>query len=548
MKKNTKKLLLPMALIFALSSLSLSSLSLADTSEALSPVADTVESGSASDTDDDYKLPDIPHNAMPAMFGDGTAWCDYTYTSFAGAPGNGGVCYNFILYRVNNDVTRVTWKNNIPQIDVKDNTNVDGKYEYWKSSVGYGVMSYWDGAFANCTNLEVFDSGYRQALQNIPGIWSIGEKTFLNCVNLRTVILSDEVDYIADDAFEGCDKDKLVIYCPEGSYAEQYARENGFKYKTMKMAYNTSEGMDIEKDIFNKYTYLENNPDIVAQYRYDVNDIKNLYDHWLEYGIKEGRKGSDIFDVKYYIEHNPEVKAKYDGDYYGAYLHYITEGYYYGLPTIAPSSEPSTENVTSAPGTENSTEAATTAKHSGGGGGGGGSSVSKTTTTTTAVTTETETPTKPTTQQREETTEATTAAPLEIRVSIGSSTASIGNESYALDTAPYIQASSNSTLVPLRFVAVALGGMEMGNIDTSKNILWDNASKTATVIAGNKTVKFTAGSNIMLANDSEIPMPNGAAAEINNGRMFVPFRALGDALGVQTDWENDTKTAVYKMK
>ena len=52
----------------------------------------------------------------------------------------------------------------------------------------------------------------------------------------------------------------------------------------------------------------------------------------------------------------------------------------------------------------------------------------------------------------------------------------------------------------------------------------------------------------MLANDSEIPMPNGAAAEINNGRMFVPFRALGDALGVQTDWESDTKTAVYRVK
>lgn len=30
--------------------------------------------------------------------------------------------------------------------------------------------------------------------------------------------------------------------------------------------------------------------------------------------------------------------------------------------------------------------------------------------------------------------------------------------------------------------------------------------------------------------------------------MFVPFRALGNALGVDVEWDADTKTAIYSIK
>ena len=42
-----------------------------------------------------------------------------------------------------------------------------------------------------------------------------------------------------------------------------------------------------------------------------------------------------------------------------------------------------------------------------------------------------------------------------------------------------------------------------------------------------------------------ITMDNGVLAEIVDGRMFVPFRALGQALGVPVSWNADTRTAIY---
>lgn len=43
-------------------------------------------------------------------------------------------------------------------------------------------------------------------------------------------------------------------------------------------------------------------------------------------------------------------------------------------------------------------------------------------------------------------------------------------------------------------------------------------------------------------------MDNGAKAEITNSRMFISFRALGNTLDVNVDWDADTNTAVYKAK
>jgi hypothetical protein len=41
-------------------------------------------------------------------------------------------------------------------------------------------------------------------------------------------------------------------------------------------------------------------------------------------------------------------------------------------------------------------------------------------------------------------------------------------------------------------------------------------------------------------------MDNGVVTEIKDSRAFVPFRALGEALGVEVEWVADTKTALYK--
>ncbi len=38
---------------------------------------------------------------------------------------------------------------------------------------------------------------------------------------------------------------------------------------------------------------------------------------------------------------------------------------------------------------------------------------------------------------------------------------------------------------------------------------------------------------------------NGAVAEIKCGRMYVPFKALGEALGIAVSWDNNTRTVIY---
>lgn len=142
----------------------------------------------------------------------------------------------------------------------------------------------------------------------------------------------------------------------------------------------------------------------------------------------------------------------------------------------------------------------------------------------------------------------------EVKVSVGEKTILLGDKAIDMDVAPYIQASSNSTMVPLRFVSVALGvdSNNASNPDLSNKIAWDQNTKTATIYygsgTGQKIIQFQAGSNIMVVDGTRIPMEYGVKAEIKDGRMFVPFRALGQALGVTVDWDADTRTAIFNKK
>ncbi|MCC8097181.1 MAG: copper amine oxidase N-terminal domain-containing protein [Eubacterium sp.] len=133
----------------------------------------------------------------------------------------------------------------------------------------------------------------------------------------------------------------------------------------------------------------------------------------------------------------------------------------------------------------------------------------------------------------------------EVRVTIGSSSVVINGKTSTMEAAPYIQTSSSSTLVPLRFVALAILGGSVSNADTSDIVSWDADTRTATIYAGDDVIKFTADSNYMTINGVTSAMSNGVKAEIKDDRMYIPFRALGEALGVEVDWESDTKTAVY---
>lgn len=195
---------------------------------------------------------------------------------------------------------------------------------------------------------------------------------------------------------------------------------------------------------------------------------------------------------------------------------------------------------------ETTTETTTASRPSSSGGGGGGSSRRPVTTTTTTVST-TEATTETTTN---EATEVTTEGAIntDVKITIGKNEVEVGNKVYVMDAAAYIQTSSNSTMVPLRFVALAIIGDDVEKADTSKLISWDATTKTATITVNNKSIEFTAGSDKMIVDGISTTMEYGVKAEIKDSRMFIPFRALGKALGVNVDWDADTKTAIYKVK
>ncbi|MDE6181954.1 MAG: copper amine oxidase N-terminal domain-containing protein [Eubacteriales bacterium] len=129
-----------------------------------------------------------------------------------------------------------------------------------------------------------------------------------------------------------------------------------------------------------------------------------------------------------------------------------------------------------------------------------------------------------------------------VKVSIGSNIANVDGNDITIDAVPYIQEKTNSTMIPLRFVATALDISE-------NNIKFDATTKIITITKGNDIVEFKVNSNKYKKNGTTITTGFGTAeptVEIKNGRTFVPFRTLAEAFNLEIEWESNTKTATIK--
>ena len=56
-------------------------------------------------------------------------------------------------------------------------------------------------------------------------------------------------------------------------------------------------------------------------------DAAKLYQHFLDYGIKEGRRAHPTFDIKCYLSENPDLKSAFGTDYLKGMKHYIEFGH-----------------------------------------------------------------------------------------------------------------------------------------------------------------------------------------------------------------------------
>lgn len=69
--------------------------------------------------------------------------------------------------------------------------------------------------------------------------------------------------------------------------------------------------------------YLSANPDIKAAFG---NDDLAVLSHFVNYGMKEGRRSCEAFNVLTYREKNGDLKAAFGDDLKQYYIHYINYG------------------------------------------------------------------------------------------------------------------------------------------------------------------------------------------------------------------------------
>ena len=77
----------------------------------------------------------------------------------------------------------------------------------------------------------------------------------------------------------------------------------------------------VEEACFDVMVYRDRNKDLAG-----FTD-EQLKEHWLTFGIKEGRPSSTVLDLKYYMNSNPDLAAALGSDYEAYYQHFITTGY-----------------------------------------------------------------------------------------------------------------------------------------------------------------------------------------------------------------------------
>jgi len=107
------------------------------------------------------------------------------------------------------------------------------------------------------------------------------------------------------------------------------------------------------------------------------------------------------------------------------------------------------------------------------------------------------------------------------------------NRQVVFDTAPEI--IEETTMVPLRGVVDKFGA----------DIAWDNASGTATVKMGDKTVTVQVNSKKATANGKETTLT--VPPVIKNGRVLIPLRFISQGIGLEVNWDNVTRSIILKQ-
>jgi hypothetical protein len=143
---------------------------------------------------------------------------------------------------------------------------------------------------------------------------------------------------------------------------------------------------------------------------------------------------------------------------------------------------------------------------------------------------------------------------------VNSTTAIVNGKNVTLDVAPYIDASSGRTLVPLRFISESLGYMVRWDdqekaVRIYNKIDMDTIDRTDDLVeyfwswSTYKYVKLTIGSNVAETCDQYIigeyvhieNVSIEQAPVIKDGRTMLPVRFVSEQMGLNVEWDGKTQ-------
>jgi hypothetical protein len=123
-----------------------------------------------------------------------------------------------------------------------------------------------------------------------------------------------------------------------------------------------------------------------------------------------------------------------------------------------------------------------------------------------------------------------------VTLTIGMAEMDVNGMPVALDAAPVIQ--NGRTLLPIRALIEVLGG----------KVVWNGATRMATVTLGSRTVSVTIGDPMGLVGGRKAaidPANTSVVPVIINGRTLLPLRFIAENLGLDLAWDALTRTVSF---
>jgi len=125
--------------------------------------------------------------------------------------------------------------------------------------------------------------------------------------------------------------------------------------------------------------------------------------------------------------------------------------------------------------------------------------------------------------------------PKTVLLKLNSTTCEINGKQQTLDAKPFINPTTNRTLVPFRFLGETFGA-KIQWIEKEKKVTYELGDEKLTFILGTAEVKMQLGP------DYSKMLPLESPSKLTNNRLFVPVRIVSELLGSMVTWEGSSQS------